>query len=227
MFLTKGDYFSAIEEEDLDIVVNSESVRLEAEIAAQQEIESYLRQRFDVAQLFLDVNLFVYGAAYVVDDNVFIDAEDWDSSVTYSINDLVVRDKKVYFANTGNTNKDPLTESEWTFIGNQYQVFTCTADNTNVFPNDTSKWGSDPRKKILVRYHVDIALYELHSRVSPRNIPTYRIDRRDDAINWLKSVADPRKNITPDFPLIVHDENKGNDISWNSAPQFGNANDLW
>lgn len=54
------------------------------------------------------------------------------------------------------------------------------------------------RNPLIVMYMIDIALYHLHSRVTPRMIPQIRIDRYDSAIEWLKMVA--KGTISPDLP---------------------------
>jgi hypothetical protein len=58
----------------------------------------------------------------------------------------------------------------------------------------------DNRNQQLVNYLIDIALYHVHSRIAPRNIPDLRIKRYDDAIKWLKMAG--RGDITADLPLI-------------------------
>lgn len=47
--------------------------------------------------------------------------------------------------------------------------------------------GND-RNAQIVMYLVDVALYHLHSRQNPRNVPTLRQDRYDHVIDWLKMV---------------------------------------
>jgi phage gp36-like protein len=52
-FINKSDYFKQIKEEVFDqIIEDSNQIRLDAELAGQSEMESYLRDRFDVAQIF-------------------------------------------------------------------------------------------------------------------------------------------------------------------------------
>ncbi|MFB6456559.1 phage protein Gp36 family protein [Chitinophaga sp. Hz27] len=51
-----------------------------------------------------------------------------------------------------------------------------------------NKWTlGDNRDQQLVLYMIDIALYHVHSRISPRNIPDLRVKRYDDAVAWLKN----------------------------------------
>jgi hypothetical protein len=63
-----------------------------------------------------------------------------------------------------------------------------------------TKWTkSDNRHQYLLTIYIDITLYHAHSRINPRNIPEFRIQRYDDAISWLKMVNAGK--VTPDFPI--------------------------
>jgi hypothetical protein len=54
---------------------------------------------------------------------------------------------------------------------------------------NTTYWTlGDIRDPMLVSICVDLALYELHSRISPRNIPDLRVKRRDDGIRALEKM---------------------------------------
>jgi len=78
---------------------------------------------------------------------------------------------------------------------------TAYALSTGTLPTDTTKWTSgDNRNPQLVNYCIDVALYHVHSRIAPRNIPELRVKRYDDAIAWLKMAG--RGDITADLPLI-------------------------
>lgn len=64
-----------------------------------------------------------------------------------------------------------------------------------------SKWvKGDNRSQQLVTYLIDIALYHVHSRIAPRNIPDLRIKRYDDAKNWLKACA--KGDVTAAMPVL-------------------------
>lgn len=118
-FLTTADYNTLIKDVTLaQVTGGSTAVQLQSELAAQQEMESYLNQRFSVGQIF--------GA-------------------------------------TG-----------------------------------------EARNSLIVMYMLDIALYHMHSRITPRNIPEIRADRYDAAIAWLKMVS--RGDITPELPRKADDE---------------------
>lgn len=120
-FLTSTDYGMQIRDEIRGLLTDGNDTLLtSAAHAAQAEMESYLRGRFDVGAVF--------GAAGPV-------------------------------AQVLNPDGSVLTPA--------------TADQRN------------PQ---VVMYLVDMALYHLHSRQNPRNVPQIRQDRYQQVIDWLKLV---------------------------------------
>ena len=78
------------------------------------------------------------------------------------------------------------------------------ADPGNDLTN-TDKWTpEDPRNKAIVRCIVDIALYDLHSHISPGSIPELRVKRYDDAMSWLNKVM--KGQINPGLPVVEGQE---------------------
>jgi phage gp36-like protein len=69
------------------------------------------------------------------------------------------------------------------------------------FDAELLKTGAN-RDPQLLAYVVDIALYHLHSRIAPRNVPELRKTRYDNAIAWLKMCAfgDVTPKLTPIAP---------------------------
>lgn len=75
---------------------------------------------------------------------------------------------------------------------------------------DPSKWTkTDNRHQFLLTIFIDTTLYHAHSTINPRNIPDFRIERYDNAIEWLKKVNSGK--VSPNFPIkenpIVEDRN--------------------
>lgn len=56
----------------------------------------------------------------------------------------------------------------------------------------------DARNAEVVMYMIDLALYHLHSRINPGQVPQLRSDRYQDAVNWMKAVASGK--LEPDLP---------------------------
>lgn len=70
----------------------------------------------------------------------------------------------------------------------QWQAVTIILKPGDQIRNNAFTLG-DNRNQQLVNYVIDIMLYHLHARISPRNIPELRLERYDNAINWLKQCA--------------------------------------
>lgn len=88
---------------------------------------------------------------------------------------------------------DPINGIQNWGVGVPYFVSTA--------PNDLTSWTQgDNRNPQLVNYCIDIALYHIHSRIAPRNIPELRVVRHQEAIQWLKDAGQGK--ITADLPLI-------------------------
>ena len=99
MFLHDIAYQAHMRAIDLEILTNNNnaSVRNFAEEAGIEEIKSYLRRRFDVALIFIDVT-------------------NWSTTPTYNEGDHVVKNGAMYYAIAASTNEDPETPSStfWT-----------------------------------------------------------------------------------------------------------------
>ena len=100
---------------------------------------------------------------------------------------------------------DSVEEEVKSYLRQRYDVATAMAEVGSAMNN------------LLIRLCFDITLYEIHSRINPRNIPEFRIQRRDDAIQYLRDVANPRNNIEINLPLVDHGEDKGLDISFGQS----------
>lgn len=76
-------------------------------------------------------------------------------------------------------------------------------------PTNAAWTKGDNRSQQLLLYMIDIILYQLHTRISPRNIPPLRFKRYDGspdnpgnggAIGWLKMAA--RGEVTASLPIL-------------------------
>lgn len=103
-------------------------------------------------------------------------------------------------------NNDPglLDDAELMAISEMEGYLSSRYDTQAIF----SKTG-DNRHKVLVMFALDMTLYHLHSRVSPRNISQLRVDRYNRAIEWLQNVVNGALN--PDLPFKKTDD--GDDVS--------------
>lgn len=90
---------------------------------------------------------------------------------------------------------DPINGVTFWGTGTAYSVPAGT------LPTDTTKWtAGDNRTQSVLMIVIDITLYHLHSRISPRNIPDLRRDRYMNAIDMLRAFA--RGEMTAKLPII-------------------------
>jgi hypothetical protein len=142
--------------------------------------------------------------------------DEFDYKVAYSVDDYVYWKGKYYRCRIATSGLDHESALQFRTIENLPlpNVFPDDPNNgvqywgtgtayvaAEKFPTNTTYWQSgDNRNPQMVNYCIDICLYHLHSRISPRNIPELRINRYDDAISWLKKAANG--DITASLPLI-------------------------
>ena len=157
-----------------------------------------LGQQYDLYFAKTPYAEFDYTNMYNVGDRVF-----WkDKSYTCLIATKIMGQSSAIQYNKTQNLPYPNVAPDDTNAGAQYwgsgTAYTVPA-NTDI--SSTTFWtAGDNRSQQLVLYIVDIALYHVHSRISPRNIPDLRVKRYDDAIKWLKMAA--KGEITPNLPMI-------------------------
>jgi len=96
----------------------------------------------------------------------------------------------------------PLTPSQfsWNQATGILNLIGNTVDNTqhlyilyaNIVSNPVSSgWvQGDNRNRSLVRHCVSLALYFIHDRIAPRNVPELRAKKYKEAVAWFKDAAD-------------------------------------
>jgi phage gp36-like protein len=60
------------------------------------------------------------------------------------------------------------------------------------------------RNAYIVMIYIDIALYHLHCRINPGQVPAIRMDRYDAAIKWLDKVS--QGDLKPSLPVAATDD---------------------
>lgn len=255
-YLRSRDYDKQIQSDNLaQILSNDSGIRLLAESIAEEEVSSYLVQKYDISTEMNGVLVFSPTYAYDAGQLIELNYPVYLPATAYTTNDLVTYSGLVYICAIPTTGA--FNATYWTIIGSLYDLFyaalpyplfdvnkvynigdyvfwkgniykcaipTFPVDhkgllqygqysnipNENIFPDDTVNgvqyWGApssyvvpagtlpttplywtkgDNRSQQLLTCAIDIALYHVHSRIAPRNIPQLRIDRYNNAIDWL------------------------------------------
>lgn len=127
---------------------------------------------------------------------------EWNPETSYIIGDVIWYADSVYTCVIANKNVLP-TESAYWGVGVPYSV-------TGQVPTNAAYWtAGDNRNQQIVLFLLDITLYHLLPRISPRNGPDIRKERYNGnspndsggAIGWLKSVA--KGNVMADLPVYT------------------------
>jgi hypothetical protein len=88
-----------------------------------------------------------------------------------------------------------------------------------LLPTSASWINGDNRSQQMVSCLIDIALYHLHKRIAPRNIPELRVKAYDDAIAWLKKAM--KGDVTP--KLMEKQPEQGKRVRWSSVQKQNNG----
>jgi len=220
-FLIRNDFYTSIESTDLDVLTSAnDNVLNDAIETSKLMLESYIRDRFDVSTLFPDVLIFDINKNYITGNKVVLTAEDWLFASSYVVGDLVNDSASglVYKCILDASGIVPTNATYFELAGVNNSIYDVILGGTGNLPSNTTYFSvGESRNPLLIRLMVDLVLYDIHSRLSPRNIPEHRIQRHDDVIKYLKAIADPRSNVNPNFPLIDYGTNRGVDISFGST----------
>ena len=121
-YIIPTDYLKIIQDANLQqIITANDSIRISAELAAQAEAISYLRQKYDVKGEFTDTTIYSPSLAYKAKNRVYLNAVTYNPSVNYSVNNLTLYNGLVYICNASTTGTfDP---TKWNGLGSQYEIF--------------------------------------------------------------------------------------------------------
>lgn len=209
-FLREIDYKKQIREKNLlDIISNETFIREESENLAIREMQNYLSCKYDVEKIFAPLFTFDLATSYNEGQRINYTEETYDNLVSYVVGDRVSYEGKIYDCLADSTGNLPTDENFWLFITNDNSIYVVTQTTAGNYPNDTNFFTfGDDRDPVIVTYCIDIALYHVHSRINPRNIPKLRIDRYDMAMAWLKGIKTGESTVF-NLPELVLEDNEG------------------
>lgn len=124
MYLIKNDYKKQIQDVNLNQIISSDDTLLEtAQLTAQAECLSYLRQRYDTSVEFSDTNAWSYVTAYAAHDRVYLNADAYSPTSTYALNAITLQGGNVYRCTTAITVAEVFNVAKWTLLGPQYTIY--------------------------------------------------------------------------------------------------------
>lgn len=188
-FLLDSDYKSIIQEVDLLQIIESDYNNL---YAAEEKAIARMRTKL-VQRYMVDIELgsmTAYNAAthYRTKDRVLATGnviysvklfDRWENTKAYIVGNIVTDDNGyVYTCATANTNEK---------LANNTTYWT---PMVNIINTNTTYWAQiDNRYPLFVELAMDMALYNVHARINPRNIPDLRIERNREALDQLERWA--------------------------------------
>lgn len=130
-YLVYIDYLKQIQDANLTAILSTdqgEYIRARAERTAQEEISSYLSQRYDIAKEFKSTEIFSMSTKYRSRDLVYLKGDAWAVGTAYTTNQIVSKgtdpNNYVYVALQNSTGQDPVTATTyWKKLGTKYDLF--------------------------------------------------------------------------------------------------------
>jgi hypothetical protein len=157
---------------------------------------SALGDQYDIFYATYPKPVFDYMALYRVGDQVFWKDKVYTcqrASIDYGDNIQFRVIENIPYPNV--FPDDPLNGVIYWGVGTAYSIPAGT------LPTDAAKWtAGDNRTQSVLMTVIDICLYHVHSRISPRNIPDLRRDRYMNAVDMLRAFA--RGEMTAKLPVI-------------------------
>lgn len=199
-FIITPDWEMQIRAVVLAAVKNSDAALADAIDTAVSEASSYLRSKYDTAKIFAPVYDWSATLSFPKDTRILFSAPAFSATSAYAQNALMSTGGYIYKAKAAII-AGAFNAAQWDNIATNNSFYYVVADNTTAgYLPTTSEYGAgDTRHPLLLTYTKDIALYHIHSNISPQNIPELRKKRYDDAIVWLNKVSKDLLDV--DLPL--------------------------
>jgi len=221
-FLTKYDFETLIDEKNIDEITDSNDRTLFDSIdEAIEEVAGYIRHRYDFDKVFRVVIPYADLTAFVIDDRVYWSETAYDPTAEYVTGDRISESGNIYEANQ-TVPAEAFDASKWSLLAENNSFYTCTAISTGNLPTDTDYFSvGDNRNSKIKQVTIDVTLYNIHSKITTRNIPDVRRVRYDgfgnkndseNAIRYLEKVQ--KGQITPNLPVIEPDTQSSQRIAY-------------
>jgi len=237
MFLFLTDYINTISNQDLNELLNGDpsmdgdQVRLKQEVWAQNRISSYIRQRYNVALVFAPWLPWSLSASYTIGQYFQYTENAFSTTSIYGLNARVSYNNAIYSCTTPVTTAGPFNSTNWTYVCDDLQIFTCIAASTNNYPDNTAYFSqSDPRDADVIKIMLHIVIYELNNLIVPAQIPEQRWINYNNKGNPRKGDGSAigtllgwQEGTLMAYLPIYQDEDMGQSVSWGSNLKRNNS----
>ena len=185
--------------------------------------------------MFFDIKQYDSAVAYAVGEYVYFnpDVSNWSAVKAYQVGDYVYYNGNTYrviLTTTAGDLPTDVTKFAQTSINRKiYKVIAPASPGSDV--SNTSLFiVEDPRDAHLVSLVLDVFMHQAFKRVVNRNVPKQYVTNYDITVQYLKEIADNRKNVLGPWPLREADTdstdgiNDGYDIFWGLINKIDNGN---
>lgn len=186
-FLRDSDYNSIIQSADLTQITEGTAQNLlDAETKAIARMRTKLAGRYMVDIELSGNDTYSASSHYRTKERVLVSTtiysvkefDRWVNTTEYNTGNIVTdNDGYVYTAIADSQGKALTETAYWTAM-------------VNISTANTAYWAAlDNRYALFIEVAMDLALYNLYSRINPRNIPDLRKDRNREALDLLDAWA--------------------------------------
>jgi hypothetical protein len=221
-FLIKYDYQTLIDEDNLNELTDGNDRLLnDAVDSAVEKVAGYIRHRYDAALVFKVVQVYSDTTAFVIGDRIFWEETAYSELATYATNDRVSYSGSIYEANQA-VAPEAFDPAKWDLLAENETFYVCSVDSIGNLPSSTAYFtAGDDRNALIKEITVDVVLYNIHSKVSPRNIPDVRRVRYDGTGNLKEGdsaiatlMQCQKGNITLNLPVVTPDVQNTQRVSY-------------
>jgi len=196
-FVFIGDYAQQIQSDNLNQLIGNNTAILDRiQSAAQEEMESYLKQKYDVSTAFTPILKFDPAKTYNAGQTVYLDATAYAATATYALNALTLEAGSVYLCKTAITVAEAFDAAKWTLLGDQYDTFfvaypQAKFDNNVVYAvGDNVFWKNKVYTAKIATQQMDHeAKLQVDQAATPSIVNIFPDDKKDGVKYWGAGTA--------------------------------------
>lgn len=183
-YLTPADYLRIIQDANLSQIISANAaVQSGAELAAQAEAISYLRQKYDVSKEFTDTTPWNSTAPYSAGDRVYLWAQEYQNAIVYHLGDTC-QSNGFFLQCIAASTTGPLVLTDWKILSALNTIYYAL----NPFPTFNLGGMYNPGDKVFWKNKTYTCLVQT------------AIVGHDVGIQYYQTNEIPYANIFPDDP---------------------------
>lgn len=195
-YIIENDIRNLLLQRDVDIILevatgeDGQDYLNQWSIFAIEFVKSKIQHRYDPDQIFIDANIFDNTDTYALDDLIYYEVDAWVLGTAYTSGNRVSYENFVYENILATSTELPTNATNWGKKVRNKQYFKNILEGSGVLPEVTASWTlGDTRNPLILRYTVVITSYELFKKAQPNMIPDWVISSRDEAVESLNRIA--------------------------------------